>query len=110
MTTGDGIVFKLKSKINNKEKIMRMIAKKKIPSEDKEKLREDIINNKYEELCHSGIVKVENSWIDNDHIFFITENHPGKPLLEFILEVGDKYDEKKVRKILKQVLSAMIYL
>ena len=107
-----GEVKKMKSKINNEIYAVKIIKKSSIKTEyDMKKLNREkfIMSN----LNHPNIVRLFNSFEDDDNYYFCSEFVDGKNLQVWIEEYKENLnhiEEKLLINIFKQILNGLIYL
>ena len=109
-----GEVHKMKSKINNQIYAVKFI---KIPVDQNENIqyenikifREKVIQSN---ISHPNIVKVYNTFSDNQYHYLVSEYVEGTNLESFVKIVksqGGRIPQELIIKIFKQILNGIIY-
>merc|ERR1712083_119516 len=90
---------------------VKEIDKKKYQIKSKSRDKNTIMNeaNILQRVQHENIIKVEEVFDHDDHLFIVLEMARGGELFERIVE-EHRLSEDKARSIMKQLLSAVMYL
>ncbi|EWS71123.1 calmodulin-domain kinase (macronuclear) [Tetrahymena thermophila SB210] len=100
-------VYKIKDKLKDVYRAMKIINKKKIPFNEKESfLREIKILKK---LDHPNILKLYEFLEDSDNYYLITEFCEGKELFDVIQDNCENLTEKDIASIVQQILQSLAY-